>query len=91
MLRALRGICSVRGVDFVKLRSIIRYLLGQSLYINLKTCTWMVIEHNKIEKVKENLLTNGEIRVTIFNFTRPNMSSKAYKSQIFLAKIRRTC
>ena len=46
----------------------------------------MVIEHNKIEKVKENLLTKGEIRVTIFNFTRLNISSKVYKCQFFLAR-----
>ena len=55
VLRALRSICSVRGVDFVTARSVILYLLWQSLYMNLKSCTWMVIEHNKIEKVRENL------------------------------------
>ena len=45
----------------------------------------MDIGHNKIEKLKENQLTNGQIRATVFNFTRPNLNSKEYKDLFFLA------
>ena len=46
----------------------------------------MDIGHNKIEKLKENLLKNGQIRATVFNFTRPNFELRSGQTPNFFGQ-----